>query len=62
MVLISGMFWCTNDAGFFVLINDYIVYDVGLSEYEAAFGITLLGKKSLKILWLNYRTIVVCSY
>jgi len=44
MVLISGMFWCTNDAGFFILINDYVVYNVGLSEYEAAFGITLLGK------------------
>jgi len=44
MFLISGMFWLANDAGFFVLINDYIVQNVGLSEYEAAFGITLLGK------------------
>jgi len=44
MVLISGMFWCTVDAGFFILINDYVVYNVGLSEYETAFGVTLLGK------------------
>jgi len=45
MALISGMFWCTVDAGFFVLINDYIVYNAdNVNEYEAAFGITLLGK------------------
>jgi len=46
MILISGMFWAVVDVGFFVLINDYIVYNAhNVNEYEAAFGITLLGKK-----------------
>jgi len=45
LVLISGMFWAVVDVGFFVLINDYIVYNAdNVNEYEAAFGITLLGE------------------
>jgi len=37
------MFWCTTVAGFFVLINNYIVENADLIEYEAAFGIMMLG-------------------
>jgi len=43
--MISGMLWSSNDSGFLILVNSYVIHDTEMDANEAAFGVTVTGEE-----------------